>query len=129
MDNRYPSVVSGPDTERKEEVCRDGSGKFLAGVSGNPNGRPKKTAQEIEALERIKTLTPRAVDVMKEILDNPKYPAVARVRVIEIILERALGKPEGAVKLLTAQQSVETTEARMQALISQIRIELPDDVS
>ena len=61
-------------------------------------------------------------DKMAEMLASPRVPAVAKVRIMEIILERTYGKPETALKLTSAQQSVEAAQARIEAIVSQIRI-------
>ena len=97
--------------------------RFRPGQSGNPSGRPKKTEQEKEALERIRSLAPEVAGYMRQMLDNPRTPAIAKVRILEIILERTYGKAENAIKLTTAQQSVEASEARIMALVSRIRLE------
>lgn len=96
--------------------------RFKPGQSGNPGGRPKKTEEEKDALEEIRKLAPGVADRMEKLLDNPKVPAIAKVRILEIILERTYGKPETALKLTTAQQSVEAAQARIAAIVSHIRI-------
>ena len=103
-------------------VKRGANGQFLPGQSGNPSGKSKSTDEEIKALEEIKKLAPGVAAKMKEMLNSPKVPAIAKVRILEIILERTYGKPETALKLTTAQQSVEAAQARISAIVSQIRI-------
>ena len=103
-------------------VKRGANGQFLPGKSGNPSGKSKSTDEEKEALEEIKKLAPGVAKKMQELLNNPKVPAIAKVRILEIILERTYGKPETALKLTTAQQSVEAARARISAIVSQIRI-------
>ena len=109
-------------SEIKSEIRETYPNRFQPGQSGNPSGRPKKTEEEKEALERIRRLAPDVADYMRSLLDNPRTPAVAKVRILEIILERTYGKPESSIKLTTAQQSVEASEARIQALVRSIRI-------
>ena len=96
--------------------------RFKPGQSGNPGGRPKKTDEEKDALEEIRKLAPGVAAKMSELLNAPKVPAIAKVRILEIILERTYGKPETALKLTTAQQSVEAAQARIAAIVSHIRI-------
>ncbi|MER2025224.1 MAG: hypothetical protein ABS879_06350 [Eubacteriales bacterium] len=60
--------------------------------------------------------------MMGEMLCNAKTPAVVKVRIMEIILERTFGKPEAAIRLSTAQQNVEAAQERISAIVSQIRI-------
>ena len=75
---------------------------FKPGQSGNPSGRPKQTPEQKDALEAIRGLTPRAVEVMREILDSPRSGEVAKLRVCEIILDRAYGKATAQVDLNAA---------------------------
>ena len=103
-------------------VKRGANGQFLPGQSGNPSGKSKQTKEEQDALEAIKALAPGVAEKMQEMLNNPRVPAIAKVRILEIILERTYGKPETALKLTSAQQSVEAAQARIAAIVSQIRI-------
>ena len=104
------------------EVMRASNGQFVKGQSGNPSGKKKATQEELDALDEIKKLAPGVAARMTELLNNPRVPAIAKVRILEIILERTYGKPETALKLTTAQQSVEAAQARIAAIVSQIRI-------
>ena len=46
--------------------------RFPKGVSGNPDGRPKRTQVEKDALEKIRSLAPKAVETLEVLL--PLYP-------------------------------------------------------
>ena len=59
--------------------------------------RPKQTEEEKDALAEIRKLAPGVAAKMTEMLNAPKVPAIAKVRILEIILERTYGKPEAAV--------------------------------
>ena len=61
---------------------------------------------------------------MTELLNNPRVPAIAKVRILEIILERTYGKPETAIKLNSDAQSAEAARARLEAIAARIRIEV-----
>lgn len=65
---------------------------FQPGQSGNPGGRPKKTQEEKDALAMIKTLAPRAVEKLEEIINNPKTRPDIALKAVEIILDRTYGK-------------------------------------
>lgn len=54
--------------------------RFKPGTSGNPGGRPKKTAAELKAVEKMKKLTPEAVDVVEGILKNSKASSTPACR-------------------------------------------------
>ena len=106
------------------EIVRGDKGHFLPGQSANPGGRPKKTDEERDALEEIRKLAPGVADKMAEMLASPRVPAVAKVRIMEIILERTYGKPETAIRLNGEAQSAEAARARLEAIAARIRIEV-----
>ena len=125
MDNR---LVSGDVQVASEpvqvEILRGENGQFLPGKSPNPGGRPKMTDEERDALEEIRKLAPGVADKMAEMLAAPRVPAIAKVRIMEIILERTYGKPETSVRLNGEAQSAEAARARLEAIAARIRIEV-----
>ena len=76
----------------------------------------------MNSLDEIRDLAPEVVRQMGEMLGNAKVPAMVKVRIMEIVLERTFGKPEAAIRLSTAQQNVEAAQARISAIVSQIKI-------
>jgi hypothetical protein len=90
--------------------------RFKPGTSGNPGGRPKKTAAELKAVEKMKKLTPEAVDVVEGILKNSKASFYARLQAAQIIFDRAMGRPDTFLKVYNAEQSVAASSARLQSL-------------
>jgi hypothetical protein len=63
---------------------------FKPGKSGNPDGRPKLPP---ELKDTLRGLSPRAVEILTEIMENPESQPAARIRAAEIILNRAYGMP------------------------------------
>ena len=82
------------------------------------------TDEEKDALEEIRKLAPGVASKMAELLNAPKVPAIAKVRILEIILERTYGKPETAIKLNADIQSNEQARARLEAIAARIRLEV-----
>ena len=121
LETRLVQDVSEQD---QVEIQRGEKGRFLPGKSPNPGGRPKQTEEEKDALEEIRKLAPGIAAKMTELLNNPRVPAVAKVRILEIILERTYGKPETAVRLNADIQSNEAARARLEAIAARIRIEV-----
>ena len=109
------------------EIQRGEKGHFLPGKSPNPGGRPKQTEEEKDALEEIRKLAPGVADRMVDLLDNQRVPAIAKVRILEIILERTYGKPETAIRLNNEAQTNEAARARLEAIAARIRIEVDQD--
>ena len=117
------SVQEIPEQDQVE-IQRGEKGRFLPGKSPNPGGRPKQTEEEKDALEEIRKLAPGVAAKMTELLNNPRVPAIAKVRILEIILERTYGKPETAVRLNADIQSNEAARARLEAIAARIRLEV-----
>lgn len=78
---------------------RTKTGQFSKGHSGNPSGRPKRSDVEKETIEALSELAPRAVEVMREVLDNQDASPSVRLRCAESILERVCGVPMSAEKI------------------------------
>ena len=72
---------------------------FKPGQSGNPNGRPKRTAEEKDALEQIRKLAPRVPAMLQEIMEDKNASPAYKLKVADIILERTYGKAEAAVRV------------------------------
>lgn len=73
---------------------REKTGRFKPGSSGNPGGRPKHTPEQRDALEAVKSLAPEAVETMARLLRAKDTPSALKVRIAEIVLDRAYGKPK-----------------------------------
>ena len=78
-----------------------------------------------EMKERLKALGPEAVDVMGEMLRDQDTPPMARVHIIDVVLEYTLGKPEMAVKISQEPGMPEST-GRIGTLMGMMRMELKD---
>lgn len=125
MDNTYISGENQAASGKAQaEILRGENGQFLPGRSPNPGGRPRQTEEEKDALAEIRKLAPGVADKMTELLNNPRVPAIAKVRILEIILERTYGKPETAIKLNSDAQTAEAARARLEAIAARIRIEV-----
>jgi hypothetical protein len=75
--------------QNREITGRDTKGRFVAGVSGNPGGRPV-LPEELKRLCQAKG--EEAINTALEIMDDPDQPAVARLKAAEILLDRGYGR-------------------------------------
>jgi len=112
------TVEAAVAAEAVQETPERYPNRFKRGQSGNPAGRPKKTKEEEALLDRLKNLTPTALDQMEKMLKSERIAALAKVRIIEIILERTFGKVESSVKVTNTQETVEAAAAELEALFA-----------
>ena len=61
---------------------------------------------------------------MADMLDDDTVPAAAKIRIMEMILDRTYGKPEAAVKLSAELENGASSRARLDAIAARIRLEV-----
>ena len=72
---------------------RRGAGKpFQKGQSGNPSGRRKRTPEELDLIAACREKSPKALDVIEDIMLNGEMER-NRLAAAQTIIERAWGKP------------------------------------
>ena len=81
------------------------------------------TAEEKRIRAMFAKLGPKAVKKIEDMLDAPKLSSIAKVRIIEIILERAYGKVDTNVKVTETKVSMDEAQARIEKAFAQIRKE------
>jgi hypothetical protein len=74
---------------------RDDKGRYLAGVSGNPTGRPKVIG-ELKELASIHT--PQAIQTLADVMNDKEAPHAARVAASTALLDRVYGRPSQNVE-------------------------------
>ena len=68
---------------------RDSKGRFEAGVSGNPLGRPRAI---LSVRDLARSHTDEAIATLAEIMRDPEAPANARISAASELLNRGYGR-------------------------------------
>mgnify|MGYP001569449425 CR=1 FL=1 len=78
--------------EKSQVTTKRGKGKpFPKGVTGNPGGRPKRTAEEMDLIAACKERTPEALKVIEGLMVGAASDSV-RLNSAIYIIDRAYGK-------------------------------------
>lgn len=72
----------------------------------------------------IAEICPQAISSMRDLLGDPNTPVNAKVTLIGMILDRTLGKAETPLRVMTDQDSIDSAEEQLTALVSEIGAEL-----
>lgn len=98
----------------KEEMPanRDKAGRFVKGVSGNPNGRKKKPVElELYAKDAPKKL--------RAIADDPQTPVKIRADIEKFFFEAVYGKAAQAVDLEGKMDTTGTQTIRFEGVLEE----------
>ena len=66
-------------------------------------------------------MAPGAVEILKEIIEDEDVNPGARVAAIELVLDRALGKPEENIRIQNDQEKREAVQKRLNELFLMVR--------
>lgn len=83
------ATKKGADAGNSKKTATPAS--FKPGQSGNPNGRPKRTPEELDLIAACKAKTPQALNTMLEIMEHGENER-NRLAAAQAIIERGHGK-------------------------------------
>jgi hypothetical protein len=93
---------------------------YQRGQSGNPQGRAKRTPQELDLIAACKNKTPRALAVLVEIMENGQIER-NRLAAALAILERGHGRPIQPIDTHHVDERAEETEAQWAKGMDELR--------
>lgn len=84
---------------------------FKPGQSGNPNGRPKRTAEELDLVSACRDKSSSALEIMEHIMLNGENER-NRLAAAQAIIERGYGKPVQPIeaKITTHEATLDELE-------------------
>ena len=88
---------------------RDNSGKFIAGHSGNPGGRPK---DEFKVAELARSYTVEAVETLVDLMRHSTVRGTAS----QALLDRGWGKAKVEVATSGGQSYIEALQAAAEVI-------------
>ena len=122
-------VMETPPPENLPAAPQKKSHLFQPGQSGNPSGRPKRTKEEKDALNEVRKLAPKAVERLKQILEDSTVSKAILLKAIEIVFDRTYGKPEASVKVTSVQETLQESEAYVMAIVQRARNRLREETA
>ena len=91
-----------------------------AGAAGN-DATGKRHIDPEEAREMFLEFLPETITLIRDMLQDPSTPPSSKVALFNIVLERALGKPELPVHVSTDQDRVMAAEAQLALIVKEMQ--------
>jgi len=91
-----------------EKIPRGKGKPFVKGIGGNPRGRPKRTAEEIDLIAACRAKAPEALAVLDHIMNEGENER-NRLAAAQAIIERGYGKAVQPIdaNITTHEQNLE----------------------
>ena len=77
-------------------------------------------------LERFVQMVPEAMDELAKMLNEPMVPSNVKAQLIQMILDRGLGKAEETVNMNIRNVNMEEAYAKVQEMVDEIRNDMKE---
>ena len=74
-----------------------------------------------DGLDRFMKMVPHAIKQLTKMLGDPEVPATVKAMLIQMILDRGLGKPEETVNMTVKNTDMEAAYAAVDRMVEEIR--------
>ena len=102
-------------------------GEPSPGPTGDPEAAGKRHIDPEEAREMFLEFLPETITLIRDMLQDPSTPPSSKVALFNIVLERALGKPELPVHVSTDQDRVMAAEAQLALIVREMQGLIEED--
>ena len=97
------------------------------GPTGDPEATGKRHIDPEEAREMFLEFLPETITLIRDMLQDPSTPPSSKVALFNIVLERALGKPELPVHVSTDQDRVMAAETQLALIVKEMQGLIEED--
>ena len=80
-----------------------------------------------DGLDRFMKMVPQAIRQLTLMLGDPEIPPNVKAMLIEMILDRGLGKPEETVNMTVRNNNMEEAYAAVEQMVEEIRNSMGDE--
>ena len=110
MGNKKERAAPDPQSRTSAGRQRDGTGRFVKGISGNPGGT-KHLTPEMKEFARQKSL--KGMKRLESMLDNPDTQDKDVIAVVKLFLEYGYGRPSAEYDWERLEIERRTADARI----------------
>lgn len=103
---------------------RQPNGRFSAGTSGNPGGRPRSV---LVVQLRAQSYSTQALETLAAIMRSKKAPAAARIAAAKELLDRGFGKSAQTVSIDGERVLENLPQEDLEVVLEAVRAALGED--
>ena len=116
--NRSPGPTADPTGD---PIVPETNQRFGQDAAAGNDAAGKRHIDPEEAREMFLEFLPETITLIRDMLQAPSTPPSSKVALFNIVLERALGKPELPVHVSTDQDRVMAAEAQLALIVKEMQ--------